>query len=125
MPDALTTIELRITIIGLAWGGFEGVGRIKGEIERPLTEDEAMAIEGALLHRPSLPALDGVYPAFSFGDYQTVLDVMVEQITTVGVAEAAKTTTTITEELLVDFNDEDSHAALMEAEFGFVFADDD
>lgn len=125
MPQTDTYVEIRIAIIGLAWGGFEGVGRIKGELGRALTPDEATEIEGALLHRPHLPAREGVYPAFAFGDFQRVIDVMIEQVTTVRVIEGDKTTTTITEETLIDFSAGDSYDALLEAEFGFVFADDD
>ena len=123
MPETDTIVEIRITIIGRTWSGFEGVGRLKGEIARALTLDEATEIEGALLHRPCLPAREGVYPAFAFGDYQQVIDVMVEQVTTVRVVEGDKTTT-ITEETLIDFSEDDSYDALLEAEFGFVLADD-
>lgn len=124
MPQTDTYVEIRIAIIGRTWSGFEGVGQIKGKIGRALTPDEATEIEGALLHRPSLPAREGVYPAFAFGDYQQVHDVMIEQITTVRVIEDNKATTTITEETLLDFSEDDSYDALMEAEFGFVRADD-
>lgn len=124
MPQADTYVEIRIAIIGRTWSGFEGVGQIKGEIARALTLDEATEIEGTLLHRPCLPAREGVYPAFAFGDYQQVIDVMVEQVTTVRVVEDNKTTTTIAEETLIDFSEDDSYDALLEAEFGFVLADD-